>query len=168
MAAAHVISVEGQAQIERVLAGLLKRFGNLKPLMERFGIVLEAGTIERFDTGRGPDGTPWLPSLRARTTGGKTLVDRGILRQSIRSIAGDDRVEIGSNIIYARIHQEGGTIAAKGDGRLKFRLPGIGWRSPHQVIIPARPFLGISADDRDELIGQAEDWIAEAAPEVER
>lgn len=168
MAVDHAITAHGAREVERALGGLLARFGDLTPLMERFGIVLETSTIERFDNERAPDGTPWLPSLRAKATGGKTLTDTARLKQSVRFIASPDQVEIGTNVIYARVHQEGATIRAKGDGRLKFRLAGgLGFRSPRQVVIPARPFLGVSADDQEELLGQAADWVAEVAPEVE-
>ncbi len=167
MAVDHSITARGATEVERVMGGLVARFGDLTPLMERFGIVLETSTIERFDTERAPDGAPWLPSLRAKVTGGKTLTNTARLKQSIRFIASPDQVEIGTNVIYARVHQEGATIKAKGDGRLKFRLPGgLGFRSPRQVVIPRRQFLGVSTDDRDELLAQAEDWVAEVAPEV--
>lgn len=154
------IHAEGQAEIERKLGALLARYGDLSPLMDTIGVYLETVTTERFDEGRAPDGSPWLPSLRVRTEGGKTLVDRGRLRQSMRSIAGRDRVEVGSNVIYARVHQQGATI--RGNPRLKFSLPGgLGFRSPEQVVIPARPFLGISAEDRVEIPALADDWVAE-------
>lgn len=166
MAIDFTVTAQGQAPIEHALHGLVERFGDIRPLMERFGSVLETSTIERFDEERAPDGTKWLPSFRAKHEGGKTLTDTARLRLSIRPVASADQVEIGTNVIYARIHQEGGTIRAKGKA-LAFTLPGLGLRLATSVTIPARPFLGLSADDRDELAAQVEDYIAEVAPEVE-
>ncbi|WP_066667353.1 MULTISPECIES: phage virion morphogenesis protein [unclassified Sphingomonas] len=162
MSVALEIRAEGQQDVERKLGQLLIRYGDLTPLMQRIGVHLETTTIERFDLERAPDGARWLPSLRAKQTGGKTLTDTARLKQSIRFIASADRVEIGSNVRYARVHQEGATIRAKG-GRLRFRLPGgLGFRSPEQVVIPARPFLGLSAENREEIPALADDFVAEA------
>lgn len=166
------------APLERILAGLVERTGDIEPLMERFGTVLETSTIERFSTERGPDGQKWLPSFRVRATSvgdagpvqpsGKTLTQSGRLKLSIRPVASRDRVEIGTNTIYARIHQLGGTIVPKSAPALTFSLPGIGLIHASRVVIPARPFLGISTDDREELEAQTVDYVAEVAPEIER
>ena len=73
-------------------------------------MALEATTVERFDTNVGPDGQAWEPSFRATIVGGKTLVDKGHLRDSIHSLAEDDAVEIGSADPRAAVHQFGATI----------------------------------------------------------
>jgi hypothetical protein len=42
----------------------------------------------------------------------------------------------------ADIQDRGGTIRARQVGsRLLFKIPGVGWRSPHEVTLPARPWL---------------------------
>ena len=95
------------------------------------------------------------------------------LYRSIVYEATDASVEWGSNVEYARVHQLGGVIdmpAREGTVTLKsIRRKGGGIRSrfartgtrgatsrvvsirAHQVRIPARPYLGISALDRDEV-----------------
>lgn len=110
------------------------------------GVALEATTMERFDSGTGPDGEAWVPSLRVQVQGGKTLVDHGHLRDSIHSIPENNAVEIGSAHISAGIHQFGGVISAKG-GALRFRLADGGFATVKSVTIPARPFVGLSSED---------------------
>ncbi|RHW17198.1 phage virion morphogenesis protein [Sphingomonas gilva] len=170
MSAAKAIEarIDGVADLERKLGGLLTRFGNLTPLMDRFGMVLVTSTVERFDDERDPQGDAWLPSIRKQTEGGKTLTDKGLLRLSQTHIASRDQVEWGSNLRYARAHNDGAIIRAKGGGKLRFKLPGaLGFRTVDQVVIPQREFLGVSADDREELEAQTVEWVAEVAPEVE-
>lgn len=42
---------------------------------------------------------------------GKTLIDTGLLMRSIHFEAKQNEVNIGTNIVYAKIHNEGGTIS---------------------------------------------------------
>ncbi|WP_083554642.1 phage virion morphogenesis protein [Novosphingobium sp. NDB2Meth1] len=159
MSVSFRVTSEGALAIERKLAGLVKAFGNLEPLMEGFGLYLESATIDRFENERGPDGQRWKPSLRARQQGGKTLTDRAQLRSSITSQAGPESVEVGTNKIYGGIHQFGGTIRAKNGEYLTFRLPGgLGVRRVKSVTMPARPFLGLSSEDENELLALTADY----------
>lgn len=169
MTAGLALRATGATEIEQLLGRLLGRFGDLTPLMDRLGLAMETQTDERFDQERAPDGARWMPSLRAKVQGGKTLTDSARLRQSITHRASRDRVEVGTNVKYAGVHQGGATIVPKGDGKLKFRLPGgLGFRTASKVVIPARPFLGVSTENEIELVEIAEDWVAEVAPEIER
>ncbi len=158
------ITLDGIVRAQRTMVELLDRTGDLEPLMARIGAYGEESTVNRFETQRGPDGDPWEPSLRAKATGGQTLVDSGRLRQSMTWNAGRDSAEWGTNLIYAAAHQDGATISAKGDGRLGFVIPGIGFRAPKEVVIPARPILGVDADDEDEIDAIVHDYIAEVLP----
>jgi phage gpG-like protein len=67
-------------------------------------------------------------------------------------------------VLYAAIHQLGGTIAAKDAPYLKFKI-GDRWASKKSVTIPARPFLGLDDDDEREIVRIGEDWIAGEAAE---
>jgi phage virion morphogenesis protein len=161
MAGANLIlRLEGLPRVEAALAALAKRHADLSPLMDVIGMAMETTTQQRFEDSEAPDGSKWLPSLRARTEGRKTLVGEGAsggLLGSITHRFTSSEVEVGTNKIYARVHQEGATI--HGNPLLKFKLPGgLGFRSVEQVIIPARPFLGISADDQDEIAALIEDY----------
>lgn len=163
MAATFSLTTTGALEIQQRLGGLVEAFGDLKPLMQDFGVYLETATGLRFEDEEAPDGAKWQQSARAREDGGKTLTDTAQLKGSIHSIAGRDRVEVGSNKIYAGIHQFGGTIRAKSDRGLAFTLPGkLGFRRVMEVEMPARPFLGLSSEDEAELIALTEDHARDA------
>jgi phage virion morphogenesis protein len=117
----------------------------------------------RFRTEMGPDGQKWKPSLRARITGGRTLTKDGHLSGSISARHGRDYAEWGVNRIYAAIHQFGGEIHAKG-GSLRFRLANGGFATVQKVTMPARPFLGISDDDRDDILDAIQVRIQASIP----
>lgn len=131
----------------RTLAHLVARGENLFPLMDQIGGALAFSTQERFEHGVGPDGTPWLPSERAKAQGGQTLVDQAHLLNSITHEAAAQEVEVGSNIVYAAIHQEGGQAGRGGS-----------------VTLPARPYLGISAEDEIAVDAIVSAYIGEALP----
>lgn len=74
-------------------------------------------------------------------------VDTGRLRSSITSDVreGGTSIEgvIGSNAIYARIHELGGVITPKAPGgKLRFQTRDGAWHTVSSVTIPARPYLG--------------------------
>lgn len=163
MSAAFRLDTKGGHEIELRLGALVAAFGDLTPLTERFGVYLESATIDRFDTETAPDGSRWLPSIRVKKEGGKTLTDSAQLRSSVTSNAGSSQVEVGTNKIYAGVHQFGATIRAKSAAGLRFQLPGgLGFRRVMEVEIPARPFLGLAGEDETELLALAEDYAVEA------
>lgn len=133
--------------LQKMLNGLLSMGQNLSPVLDDVGAHIETSTKERFETNIAPDGTPWKQSRRAAADGGKTLLDHGHLRDSIqRAPATDDEVVIGTNLIYAAIHQFGGVIRPKNAKKLAFKTP-FGFALLDQVTIPARPFFGLSEED---------------------
>lgn len=140
------------------LASLGPRLG--EEVLAPIGATLENTTKERFDTNVGPDGEAWEPSLRASIVGGKTLVETGVLRDSIHYVVDDDGVEVGSADIRAPIHQFGGVIHAKtGTGLNFFLADGLGV-TVDSVTLPERPFIGLSAEDGLLVVGIAEDALA--------
>lgn len=127
------------------------------PAMREIAAVMEAGTRERFDTGRAPDGTPWVPSQRVLEQGGRTLVDTAALLQSIASGHDATSAVVGTNLVYARIHQTGGEIRARNARAL--RTP----RGPRKAVrMPARPFLGWSEAEKDNIVAILSDHLAKA------
>ncbi len=161
MAATMELRLRGDRAFEATLGGLIAGFENLEPLAEIFGGYLESSTLERFESETAPDGSRWSKSLRAEAEGGQTLNKDGGLKASIHAEPANGSVRWGSNKIYARMMNDGGVIRAKGGGKLKFNLPGgLGFRSVDQVTIPARPFLGINAEDEAELVNLAEEYAA--------
>ena len=58
------------------------------------------------------------------------------------------RVLIGTDLIYARIQEYGGTIEAKNKPYLVFKTADGSWHRVKSVNIPAHPFLRPAADER--------------------
>jgi phage virion morphogenesis protein len=153
------------AAFGQIEAGLV----DMLPAFDAIGASLVGSTVHRFETETGPDGNPWPPSLRALKEGGQTLTETARLRQSITHLASADGAEVGTNVVYAAIHQLGGTIKReartqtiyrKYDEKLDELLPRFVKRSKsnfatdhavgaHEIEMPARPFLGI--DDADQV-----------------
>lgn len=132
---------------------LQERIGRLSSLQlselgEQLGSVAESQTRRRINEEQeAPDGTPWAAWTAdyagARHGGQSLLQGEGDLADSISFDVQGDRVEIGSNLVYARIHQEGGVAGM----------------SPGPAGIPARPYLGLSSDNLVELQTIAEEWL---------
>lgn len=70
----------------------------------------------------------------------------GDLARSVNYKVTGNRVVIGSNLKYARIHELGGTIKAVNSPFLVFKI-GKNWISKRSVVIPARPFLSPALKD---------------------
>ena len=140
-------------------AALLKRIAALRSVdtagaMSAIAEGLRTSTVERFDKSMSPEGKKWKTSVRARDTGGKTLIKTSNLRNSIRSESDRSGMAVGTNTVYAATHQFGADrlIKPKRKKVLRFQING-SWVSAKQVKvrIPARPFLGISEEDDEEI-----------------
>ena len=153
-------------KVDGYVQRLMKRLGRIAGV-DKAGINntiaegLRTSTIERFQAEKSPEEKKWKQSIRAREEGGKTLTKSTALRSSIRSEASADGLAIGTNDIRAATHQFGDTriIKAKRKKALRFRINGR-WVSKKEVkvTIPARPFLGVSEEDEEEikkLLGKA-------------
>lgn len=148
------IEIDDQG-IQNMLSLLQDRMKGMTPAFKNIGeyMVRERETL--FKEERSPDGTPWAPLaestkysifrkkkrskkafLRA-ITNKKILTQDHHLRRTVYA-AGADQVVIGPDKIskaYAAIHQFGGKA-----GRGK------------KVTIPARPHLGVNAENKKEFI----------------
>ena len=73
----------------------------------------------------------------------KVDVVTGALRRSVRVDRGHlpRFVEVGSDLVYAPVHEFGATIRARGGGFLTFKLRDGSFRRVRSVTIPARPWL---------------------------
>lgn len=146
-------------QVQRLFQQIRRLGGDPQPLLQDIAFLGENSTRERFRSQTGPDGERWKPSLRVQLGGGKTLTRDGHLGDSIGSYANQRSAVWGVNRIYAAIHQFGGTIRAKTSRGLRFRI-GDRWSTKRQVSIPARPFLGISEGDRQDILDLVENHLA--------
>ncbi len=138
-------------EVQRAFIRLVGVMDDTTPVMAAIGTGLVASTHRRFVSQTDPDGAPWAPlnpDYRAMKRNRRILTESGRLRDSINAQPSRDMVRVGTNVIYAAIHQFGGTIVPKSATHLVFRLAS-GLVLADSVTLPSRPYLGISADDQD-------------------
>ena len=124
-------------------------------LMEGVGRLVQEQTRRRIEQEKtSPAGAAWKPNWK----GSSILYDSGALARSIDYAASADSVEVGTGIIYGRIHQEGGTIVPKSAKALAFRM-GNRFIQTQRVTMPARPYLGLSSENQQDVVEAAEDWL---------
>lgn len=133
---------------------------NFKALNKDIGEELRTQTLDRFNAQVDPDGQAWKKSIRVNSSGGQTLSDNGDLKNSIKYKASDEGVALGTNKIYAAIHQYGGPIRVKNAKCLKFNIGGR-WSSKKEVEIPQRAYLGVSDENLLDINEIIEEHIKE-------
>lgn len=130
------MSIQIRDTISPALAKLARGVAHPKPILEAMGMQLESLTKRAFNE----------PMLRPAPWKAKWDGSPATLRRNqvlVRSIhitdLSDSHVTVGTDRIYAAIHQFGGVIKAKGKS-LRFQL---GNRTVYckQVTLPARPFF---------------------------
>lgn len=146
------------------LAQIRQHIDDLSPAMRAIGEIVTESTKQRFSDSTAPDGSRWKPNAPATVLGmlnqisgayakksgrltkkgatavmgKKPLVATGILQDTIgyNLINGGDGVEIGTN-----------RFAGEWDGGAAVHQFG-----SRNGKIPARPFLGLSADDETDIL----------------
>ncbi len=111
-----VTKVEGMKEVLSALQGVARI-----PNSDIHRVMAEtvlSQTQLRFQAERAPDGSRWAKSRRAADEGGKTLQDKRRLFQSIVSKYSEMFGKVGSNVVYAAIHQFGGEIVPVEAGAL--------------------------------------------------
>jgi phage virion morphogenesis protein len=158
--------IDELAARERI-SGLIDRMQDPAEFYKAVGERLVNSATANFEREAGPDGTPW-PALRPSTlsqriknkvASTKILTATQALKASIIYQLESGGVRIGSPLAYAAVQQFGAEQGAFGafigrdkNGRDHFHhLP---WGD-----IPARPYLGVSAEDETEIIELAETWL---------
>lgn len=134
--------------------------------------------LQAFDGRSWPARKPVVPNGNKRAPRGRRnlLVQTGTLRRSIKVIALPDLVRVGTDVPYARIHNEGGTISHPGGTPYIFvGKPGkvkrvfirnttasrresegkyVKRTNPHSITMPQRQFIG-NSDALNREIGTA-------------
>lgn len=168
------------AQVTAALLALRSRLGNLQPVMATIGQRLITQADLAFRAEQDPWGRAWQrlsqSTLRQRrqgkgTGGAKILRDTGRLAGSISYRASADQVVVGTNVLYAAIHQFGGEIQRQAHTKtLYFRTNKAGTVVGNKFVkrsrsnfaqdahvnayvqrIPRRAFLPIDASGRADL-----------------
>lgn len=139
-----------------------------KPLSELTKEIYAGRLLERLHATKGfqrlkKDETrsKWETNFRGKS-GGKLLQQQGDLRKSI--VIGkvtNTSVEVGSPLIYARIHQLGGVIKPKSKNALLIPV-GDRFLKLRKVVIPARPYLLLQNEDETFILRATKDYLMEA------
>ena len=129
---------------------LKRKIGGLEPFFKNAGEVLLENAKQRFTDETAPDGNKWkelTPGYKKRKKGHKILQElgeNGGLLGTLAYHASKESLLIGSIKKYAAIHQLGGKAGKN-----------------HAAIIPARPYLGLSKKDTDDLNNLISDFLEE-------
>ena len=134
-------------KVEKALLEIAQKTSNLRPLMKNIAGIMADSTEENFKV----EGRPKWKDLSEKTktarkkTGhypGQILQVSGQLALSVTTQYDDTSAIIGSNKIYAAIHQLGGQA-----GKNK------------KTTIPARPYLSLTDDDFEDIIETIQHYI---------
>lgn len=129
--------------------------------LDAVGRVVKSKVQLGFHNSTDPYGQPWAP---LKTRAGAPLRDKGHLMNSFDYRVEGNSVVIGTNLSYARVHQDGATIRPKGGGakdRLRFLVNGRPVFAK-EVTIPPRemlPLNGLPQDWSDDIAGAMVDVI---------
>ncbi|RJP17901.1 MAG: phage virion morphogenesis protein [Deltaproteobacteria bacterium] len=156
-------------EIREALSRLASKVRNLAPAMKNIGEYLQRSTWERFGAQKDPQGKPWAklkPGTLARKKTSKILIESSGLRDSIHYEASSDSVSVGTDKIYAAIHQFGGKTSPhtiRPSRKKALFWPGashpVGSVNHPGSQIPARPFLGVSDEDKSEILDILRDHV---------
>ena len=180
------ISIRYQfSQVENV-ARAMHAIENLNKheLLDELGAEVESQVRRRIhDEKHSPEGIPWpawSPAYAKTRHGNQSLLqgDGGLL-DSIQYVVSGGEVEIGSNLPYAAIHNEGGKIKRKERASTVHfhqdsRTGEVGNRfvkksksnfaqdvtiGAHEIEMPQRQYLGFSAENEGDLQHVVEDFL---------
>ena len=141
-------------EVRRGLDRLLRAAKDLSPAMREIAGHLGDSAQRSLERQAAPDGTPWKPltkgavdARRRRGKGPRPILElSGDLFGSIQTEHDARSATAGTGLVYAAIHQFGGT-------------PGM---RPASAAIPARPFLGVDDDHRDMILETVRDHLLAA------
>jgi len=146
------------AALQKAFAELETLGASLTPALKLIGRKLVESTEQRFIDKKGPEGTPWQGNAESTIAqkgfdwpliGGKQAGDSGrrtqLLQHMNHAEVADKVLTVGNVMEYSAIQHFGGK-AGRG----------------HKVAIPARPFIGLSREDRQMVAEQIGDAIERA------
>lgn len=141
------------------MAGVARLGGVLHVgVLSAIGTAMVEETQKRFETGRDVWGVAWAPLSPAYAQikrGPGILRASRMLQRSITFQVSGASVTVGSNRVYAGVHQFGAVITPKNAPALTFLLgAGAGMKSRYMLVhaqsvrIPQRPYLGFGPNDQ--------------------
>lgn len=145
------VNINGQDSVLSVLNRVLMSREQKHEFARNVGSEMVHRTEQRFHDQKSPDGVPWIRSIRSIFDGGETLRDTGRLLSSLSFEILPSGVRWGFNAKYSSYLHYGARIQAKNAKFLRFKTA-YGWVSKKEVVIPARPMLGMNNDDKTYVI----------------
>ena len=153
------IKMTGLEEIQALLKIIQRNTTDTAPIMRGIAHILQRRIQNSFDSKKSPFGQPWKPSQYG-------LVHHGHLSQFSTS-ANAYSASVYNSVVYAAIHQFGGTIKPKNGKYLTFKGKNSRFVRVKQVVIPARPYLPINAlgqldpTTHDDIINTLKDIITD-------
>lgn len=167
-------------QVMAAMQRLMLSSSRLRRAFQSIGEYLVLSTKKRFQTSTAPDGTAWAANSEAtmvamlhkrgglsKKTGKITKRGQGLatskkpligksqqLSTKIHYVADDQSVQVGSALKYAAVQQFGAERGEFGSSKRGSPIP---WGD-----IPARPFLGVSAEDKLAILDILQEHIEAA------
>ena len=130
-------------EVLETLNRLYQRMDDTTPVMREVAGILANQVEDAFENEADPTtGEAWEPfspdylKRNPRRIGGQMLQDSGQLATSIQTEYSSNYAAVGTNKIYAAIHQFGGTSDM----------------APAPAAVPARPYLGLSPEGENEVL----------------
>tara|TARA_R110002020_G_scaffold15555_35_gene55431 strand:- start:9544 stop:10041 length:498 start_codon:yes stop_codon:yes gene_type:complete len=138
---------------------------DMEELVASIGALGESQTRRRIsDEKTAPDGTPW----KENRTGTPILHQTGRnLLDSVAFVSDADSAEWGATWEFAHVHQDGAVIEPRTAKMLRFKGPN-GVIFAKKVTIPARPFVGLSDANREEISDLVTDFFGDLIRERAR
>lgn len=131
-------------RLDHILHGKHSRFGQA---LERVAIEVEStAKREGFEEGRKPPGRSKSKRLHAPFGRLRSSITHRVDKAGLRAF-------VGTNVIYARIHEFGGVIEPKSARFLVFKVDDR-WIRTSRVTIPARPYLQPALESSRGMIEQ--------------
>jgi len=180
--------VKNTEKVKRELQKVAKRGSDARKPLKVIGLYMMRSIAKNFAEGGRPE--KWQQSLSAKLTGKRTLIQSAQLKNSITFKATTRKLSIGTNKIYAKVQQFGGTIKPKSKKALTVPIhaDAVGMRASDfqntfvkkgiifmkrgenavplfalkkSVKIPARPFLLFQQEDVDFINKRLGQWFLE-------
>lgn len=172
---------EGDDELKRLMQDIKAKGKNLSVPMKRAGVLMLGSIGKNFDAQGRPD--KWSPlsqwtldRRRKEGKGAKILQDTGRLKQSMSyKLEGDNEVAIGTNVEYARIHNEGGTVRIPAMTIRPKNASVLHWvdkggndvfaksvKMPARTVkIPKRTFLMFQEEDKENIVKIFSEYLEE-------
>lgn len=148
-----IIELDAEGELQARLGAAMRGMSRPSELMSAIGDRMVANVHLRFDTKKGPDGTPWLPAaestlakLRRKNKGqvpGSLLERTRRMRDSLDPSPGEVSVEWGFSVPYAIYHETGTRRGL-----------------PRRQLLTDDPIAGtLAAQDRQDILDEVNDFL---------